>query len=74
MAIPPGLLTKIAKTIAAGLWAGAVLASALAFWNANRFAAEFPSLQSKAMLDSFVACALAAPVGWLFWAGYILKG
>lgn len=74
LTLPEGAKTKLARYIAGGLWAGALLGSAVIIWNAGRYEAVVPGVRERALLDSLIACAISAPVGWALWAGFILKG
>lgn len=68
-----GPKTKVAKAIAGGLWLGAALGSAFTVWNAGRFEAALPGLREKALLNALFTCGVSAPLGWAFWAGFIIK-
>lgn len=71
--MPPDWRTKLPKAVAVGLWAGAALGSAFVYWNAGRYATILPAAREWAMMDTLVACGLAAPLGWALWAGFIIK-
>lgn len=71
--VPPDWRTRVPKALAVGLWAGAGLGSAFVYWNAGRYAAILPAAREWAVMDSLVACGLAAPLGWALWAGFIIK-
>lgn len=72
--LPEGAKTKLARYIAGGLWAGALLGSAFIIWNAGRYEAILPGVRERALLDSVVVCCISAPLGWALWAGFIMKG
>lgn len=74
MEIPEGAKTRVARALGIGIWAGAVLGSAYTLWNAGRYEPMLPGLRDKAMIDALITCCVAAPLGWAFWAGFILKG
>lgn len=71
---PEGMKTRLAKALGAGLWLGAVLGSAYTVWNAGRYEVALPGLREKALLEALFTCGVSAPLGWAFWAGFILKG
>ncbi|TPW20491.1 MAG: hypothetical protein FD126_1632 [Elusimicrobia bacterium] len=72
-AVPPDWRTNLPRSLAVGLWGGAVLGSAFVIWNAGRYRSILPAAREWAMLDAMVACGIAAPLGWAFWAGFIIK-
>lgn len=71
--VPPDWRTKVPKAVAIGLWAGAALGSAFVYWNAGRYTSILPAAREWAVMDALTACGLAAPLGWAFWAGFIIK-
>ncbi|MBI3296582.1 MAG: hypothetical protein HYZ75_00345 [Elusimicrobia bacterium] len=73
MTLPEGTKTRLGKALGAGLWAGAVMGSAYTLWNAGRYEATLTGLTDKALMDALITCCVSAPLGWAFWAGFILK-
>lgn len=71
--VPPNWRTIIPRAVAVGLWAGALLGSVFVYWNAGRYLSILPAAREWAVMDALVACGLAAPLGWAFWAGFIIK-
>lgn len=73
VALRPGWRTKLPRALAVGLWGGALAGSAFVIWNAGRYLSILPAAREWAVMDSLVACGIAAPLGWALWAGFIIK-
>ena len=73
LSLPSDWREKLPKALAVGLWAGAALGSAFVCWNAGRYLEVLPQAREQAVMQSFVVCALATPLGWALWAGFIIR-
>lgn len=71
--VPPDWRVKLPRSLAVGLWGGAVLGSAFVYWNAGRYTAILPQAREWAVMDALLYCGVAGPLGWALWAGFIIK-
>lgn len=73
MNIPVGAKPLLAKSLAYGLWGGALGGCALVLYNNSRYGAEIPGMGQRAALICAVALVGCGGAGWVFWSGLILR-